>query len=76
MHSEQPMTTSDKSHARVEETVSGGSVTNRISMMSDSLDKFDALAVHAAHARERDGEIKVATIEHSVKMAVRVVKSS
>ena len=57
------MTTSYKSHARVEETVAGGVDVDRVAAVRDGLDELDALTIDATHAGERDGEILVAACE-------------
>ena len=57
------------------ESVAGGVVADGVSAVNDGLEELDALAVHAAHAGERDGEVEIAARENSGEMTVLVCRA-
>ena len=70
MNNKQAMRVGHECHAGVTEAVARGVVVDGVSTMCNGLDKFNAFTIDAAHAGERDGEVEVATIENTWKMAV------
>ena len=54
------MATGHKGHARMIESVAGGVVADGVSAVNEGLEELDTLAVYAAHAGERGGEVKIA----------------